>query len=272
MSAARRPLTVPEEPNPNEPMKIGKQNIQTFKVTRSTRPNCPLLKKRKLDEVDSSTTYSVLKEKHKDKGGKTHFYFFAVHGSDFVLNDKITEEDKKSNPGIVRTHRFLKQVGFIDCPKGQVFRLDVNKEPTDGRRCGIGTVLSQLCLIDPEIYEPGKQNDATKILLDDMLHESPDAKVADWLMWKCERLVAIHVQTIPRGAGKTYLQAGLKTGFETVAIIWKAVPKKISIYKTKLALENFKPQTGSIGPCEGHKEECNAFNQKWIFCRLPIFQ
>ena len=249
ISTSGRGLTVPEEPD--APMKDGIQNLQKFLVTRTKRSNCPLLK------TESSTTYNVLK-RSEVRGGKTHVYFYAVHGNDkFAPNPEVTQEDREKDRQIARTHRYLNQVGFANCHQGYVLRVDVNQ---NGRRCGIGTVLSMLCFLDPEVYTLGEENAATKILED-----APDTEVADWIKEKCEGLVALQMKANPPRGAKTYFDAALKTGFEFLAILWSR-HQKLSIYTTKSASSNFRENTGSIGACDGNNEECNAYNVPWIFC------
>ena len=57
-----------------------------------------------------------------------------------------------------RDDRYENQIGRITCKPGWIEYVKVNDE---FKKCGLGTVLSEMCMIDPEL----NKNDAAKNIL-----------------------------------------------------------------------------------------------------------
>ena len=50
-------------------------------------------------------------------------------------------------------NQFENQIGFAMCSNGWIDKVRVKSEPDlDARNCGIGTVFTTLCMIDPELH------------------------------------------------------------------------------------------------------------------------
>ena len=243
-----------EEEEPKIPMKVGTENAETFKVTKSRRQYCPLI-------TGASTTYKVLKTQRQFQ-----FQFFAIHGTEeFTLHPEEVLE-----PYLIflrNAHRYVNQVGFAECHCGYVDRVDVNKKdkitPKNARQCGIATVLSMLCFIDPEIHAMGEDN-AGYIALG--LSESNEYReTADLFRKKCKKIVSLQMAANPKDGAYEYFSAATNTGFTKLAVLWWNF-QRLAIYDTETARENYNKDSGSISPSGGNDNEVLAFNADWIFC------
>lgn len=143
----RRPRsTVRPVFHPATPMDEGESRIfrisQTRFIPQPGRETCGLNAKtylvRKIPEI--KTDY---------EGDYITFHFYAISGvTDFseILNGNVT-------------HKFESQVAYIRCSHGWIHWLDVFRNrlgvtiQENARGCGIGVVLTELCLIDPDIIK-----------------------------------------------------------------------------------------------------------------------
>ena len=222
--------------------------------------------------------FTVVKKKAEDDD----IIFYAIAGiptsSGGILDDMFDEPD-----GGNETYRFENQIAVIFCSHGwidalHVFDQSFRKEgPFENpRRCGIGTVLSELCLIDPEIYNPRDPNMARSYLKKYPIKLEDCHKLVGLTMLTKSRASLTDTSVLVPAAGHTYLTAALSTKYEKLVIAPSTDSSSDSsngspstnpfwIYDIQVAKDNYDSRTGHIDECCGN-ERCDAYGQHWFFC------
>ena len=245
--------------DPTDSMEINEVAI----FRRRTTSHCKLV----------SLYYTVIKTGGKFFG-RDSFIFYAI-GRDVSTGgsfDEVVEELAVVND----THKYKQQIAFIMCYHGVIDALEVfdrslgDEGPfEDPKRCGIGIVLTELCLIDPQVNDPKEGNRAF-----DWLNDQPT--MLNFVKETCQKFVGLTMTaetrgSYPRSGGKTYLTAAINMRVDRILIYTdfcdpgEPDPNPVKIYEPKVAKDNYDPETGSINPCGGF-ERCDAFFQSWFFC------
>ena len=256
------------KPDPRIPKEaMGINEIAVFQ-TRNDQGHCKL----------SSSHLTIVK-----KVIANHFIFYAIAGEtkypvllpeplipyEYYLPDEI--EDK--------LQIYESQVAFIVCTHGwiellYVFPASLGASPEDPRRCGVGTLLSELCLIDPHVNRGKVEGNKARRGLQ-KYRNAFDMSEKD-----CNRLVGLQMQakfkgTTKKAGGRVYLTAAMNMGYGILMV--DRTPKKrinvfgyeeyeVTIYQTHIAREYYDPNSGNILPCCSKDYECNANHRDWFFC------
>ena len=248
--------------HPVGPMTAGLQGVQEFAITKLERPRCRLF-------PSYVTTYKVLKEEM----GSKRLLFSVIHGTSHFSQPprpkgKLPRKPRPRSRGVTfvdpRLRRYIGQIAFADCNPGEVDKIQVaekNKvQPRDARQCGIATVLTELCLLDPDIYEKGEKNRAYRLL-----HSH------DVTTMSCGQAVSLQMGSDPKSGAYAYFSAASRTGYNKLVVNWpNSDYAQIAIYDTDHAKQGYNAETGIIEPCvicQNTDVPCEAFQAKWIFCR-----
>ena len=248
--------------HPVGPMTAGLQGVQEFTITKLERPRCPLMR-------GYVTTYKVLKEEL----GSKRLLFSVIHGTNYFSQPPKPKGKRPRKPrprsrGVSfvdpRLRRYIGQIAFADCNPGEVDQIQVaekNKvQPRDARQCGIATVLTELCLLDPDIYERGENNRAYRLL-----------RSHDVTTMSCGQAVSLQMGSDPKSGAYAYFSAASRTGYNKLVVNWpNSDYAQIAIYDTDHARQAYNAETGKIEPCiicQNTDIPCEAFQAKWIFCR-----
>ena len=220
--------------------------------------------------------FTVLKLEENDEGVKS-FMFYAVPGYFGITKfDEIPEIDPREFTKM--NFRFNGQIAVIKCSHGWIEDLQVFQESlgnversVDARRCGIGTVLTELCLIDPDVNIPKPGNMA----LDILSTNRNAANEFEMVKNKCQKLVGLMMAAevkdseFPHAGGRTYFTAAINMRYRILVIDSTFYSDEsrnaLNVYDVKTAKENFDPRTGNINPCCNH-ELCVAHQSYWLFC------
>ena len=159
------------------------------------------------------------------------------------------------------THRYENQVAYIKCKPGwivmlNVFQASIGPQPLNSRDCGIGTVLSELCLIDPDLNNMGNQNRAQRRLSD-------YAHMQELVTGSCVRLIGLTMATNPPSGANVYFSAAIRMGYGKMIV---ESNQEHNIYETEIARANYDSNTGIIQPCCGVGYPCHAYFHSWFFC------
>jgi hypothetical protein len=220
----------------------------------------------------TTDTFTVLK---KDVHITDFVEVPAVQTLFFAISGRIDFQNIKDGNN---THTYESQVACIRCTPGFIEGLEVfekSLEPQgmlsfppawpgvrrnveNSRGCGIGIVLSELCLIDPELNNIYSENKAKKQLLD-----YKDKEGYELVSTNCVKLVGLVMASTPIGAAHVYFSAAIRMGYGKLVI---AQPKRLNIYETSVARKNFNTETGIIQACCEEKDDCSAHWRSWYFC------
>ena len=252
--------------HPSTPMREGESRTFTINskyfTKRPGREHCRLFPR----------AFTVLKKKVHIKDFEAdpldQTLFFAVSGRIDFQN--ITDGNN--------THTYEHQVASIRCIPGFIEGLEVfekslepegmlsfppawpgvRRKSQNSRGCGIGIVLTELCLIDPEFNNMDSKNKAKTQLLKNI-----DKDGYELLSKTCVKLVGLVMSATPVGAAHVYFSAADRMGYGKLGI---AQPTRLNIYETSVARKNFNAETGIIQACCEEKNECSAVWRTWYFC------
>ena len=263
-----------EEIHPSKPMitsTAAVHNTETFDVDKS-KALCTF----------APTTYKVLKEKLI---GRKTYNFFAVNN----LHHKVDRRDSMYR-------RYHKQIGYATCLHGWI---DMVSVVPYAQNCGIATVLTELCLIDPNINKNIQGNRAVKEIFRRNIEETfslesrTDDKmvrdVANHLRDHCSHLVGLEMKAKPLKGAYAYFSAAKRMGYQYMVVQFydharkrRSNPnsetpcgQKFKYYEVEVAQGLFDPNTGNIeDPIEDIDPEGSTSGSgdraKWYFCRQLI--
>ena len=249
--------------HPYSPMDTG--DTETFRISRFKKEE-PDLSRKCLLNADH---YKIRKFQHalKLQPGAIGFAFFVIEAlrdekGNLLANEKIADSVfKKSNIANAR------------CELGQISLVFVKKR---ARNCGIGTVLSELCMVDPNIYRNTEKNHVLKFLSG--ISTDVAIQIRELLSSRCiNGLVGVDNEAESSG-GFTYLSAARRMSYQYMVVQFHndkienhdhssgQCVQKFRVYKVTDALKLFDGATGRIedgfGDTAGSGE-----NARWYFCR-----
>ena len=217
-------------------------SVEEFQVNPITRTKC--LKK--------SLTYYIKKIK---EGNDYNFYA--------ATDDKFTPNAQMSAP----IGKFENQIAYATCKPGWIDQVFV-KRIYEG--CGIGSVLTSLCLIDSDIYMISPNNEALSRL---KLHKK--ISEAHFLQTNCKRLVGLYFMSdmgqngYPYSGGYMYLSTAIKMTYEYFVVqLYDSINEKclpeFSFYVVKDITKKklFDGKTGLIEDNPG-----TGKGSIWYFCK-----
>ena len=242
------------EEHPTEPMEDGQRKIFQRKVPSKGKPKCRL----------SSLYFTVLKENRIGATGNVlTSRFYAIVGN-FKDVDFVPLE------GFSHSQKYERQIAFIECRHGWINYLTTFEQSlgTTGpieypRNCGIGTVLTELCLIDPDLNIRRQGNEA-RLLLEGY----PEFNMIEQ---NCDKLMGLSMEVDEIPTGHVYFTAAINMGYMHLIIDekWRTKVRKsggLKIYPTQVAKQNFDTASGAILPCCDNLR-CNAHGSMWFFCQ-----
>ena len=247
------------EEHPTEPMEDGQRKIFQRKIPSKGKPKCRL----------SSLYFTVLKENRLGATGNVlTSRFYAIVGN-------FKEVDFVPLEGFTHSRKYERQIAFIECRHGWINYLTTFEQSlgTNGpieypRNCGIGTVLTELCLIDPDLNVRRQGNEA-RLLLEGY----PEF---DMIEQNCDKLMGLSMEVDDITTGYVYFTAAINMGYMNLIIDEKDKVRKgnkikwksegLKIYPTKVAKQNFDTASGAILPCCDNPR-CNAHGNIWFFCK-----
>ena len=119
-----------------------------------------------------------------------------------------------SSPGFVKTGkasknlRYQDQMGYIECQYGFVKMVMILPR---ARKCGIGTDLTELCMIDPQL----KKHPQTKEV-DEFRKKEPT--IVSTLETGCSSFIGLLMAARPIKGANAYFSAAMKTGYNKLYV------------------------------------------------------
>ena len=236
----------------------------SFTVKKSKKEHCQMFSK----DADTVTSYKVMKIEREF--GEIYTNYYVVPG---YVDFKRTQDPEVEEFHIQR--RYSDQIAYAVCSPGWVEKVRVNdgkEEDTNNhinaRRCGIGSVLTELCLRDPDITQVADSSKVFEKLkegdVDDIETKTRQLKE------RCVNLIGLEMSADPLDAAYGYFNAAIRANYLQMVVQERFHDTKdklsFNIYSTEIARENYDLDTGIIGACE-ENEECNAVDAYWYFCK-----
>jgi hypothetical protein len=234
--------------------------------TRTFRVANKYFKQRAGREVCSMTskTFTVI----RIDGPKTNSHG-TFHGSDFYAISGRTDFEELD--GGNETHRYESQGAFIQCTYGWINELEVFDKsleisiggfewrvPENAHGCGIGVVLTELCLLDPRLSNFDLTNAARTQL------ERVSEHAFGLVSGACRKLVGLFMAALPINGAGVYFSAAIRMGYGHLIVL--QYDGEFNVYETVVAREHFDSNTGIINPCCGDPKRCSAWYADWYFC------
>lgn len=228
------------------PLKICE--IGSYSVDKKKYNNCKLDKDK----------YSVRKEPQ----GYNSWVFYATINQNFIETGSESIDKKYED-----------QIGYGSCLRGWIKKIEINLKPINARSCGISTVLTQLCMVDPDIIAMGEANQA----LQKLQSYEPERKI---FIDKCKDVVGLTMAANPKTGAYAYFSAAIETGFTKMQIQHKKgwgrfvfYPEKgdneIQAFQdTRKWRDGYNKDTGNINdPSAPEGEYKLTENDLWYFCK-----
>ena len=263
--------------------------IQTFRVTKTDRPHCKLIATGPggFPSILTEITYSVKKIERED--GEIYTNLYVVPGRGFK---KLEEDDTFGCTHLDRKDCYEGQLGYAQCNPGWINYVWVNDgdpddgrplqmgKPVDARRCGISTLLTSLCLMDPTIYQPNNRDNQAIRYIKENDEQTKNNRMNDVETHCRNAFVALHMTSNPKAGAYGYLKAAIKENYNMMMIqarkskMGKAVSSRFYYYNTETVLDNYDTQKGLVLPCEcdafggiQQNQRCKGDDGYWYFCK-----
>ena len=211
--------------HPTKPIKD--EDFQEFRIDKEKHTQCTL----------NEHTYKV--KRIDEKLTTINSYYYAIRDTEF---NEIDEDSYK--------RRFKDQIGYAWCTQGVIDDILVHTHPVNARRCGIGEVLAELCLIDLELNKVDDENKS----VDDFDDEQTKTLVKTY----CDGLVGFTMGTL-KGA-YIYFSAAINSGYGALLIKDRTCGHGYFILNVDAAQRKYNEGTGEI-------DDIPALSETWYICR-----
>ena len=255
--------------HPQRPMALGDKMM--FNIDRR-KPRCRVFSPyfhviKRFKDVESEDEYEKRRRRRKranyEEPGQDGTYFYAITGLQFKELPDTPENFYSKN-------EYENQVGYAWCRHGWIQYIGVNP---NARGCGLGTLLSELCMIDPDLnanrhgnlvfqwLRRGGQSDEKQQALEHLQSRCHGGVIG-------ARNVAMSAQG--RLQVGMYFSAAMEMGYQymVVQIYNKDINQcgpNVLFYNVKVAKQIFNANTGNIGDVEG-----SGYDARWYFCREHV--
>lgn len=222
-------------------------DIQDIPLDTTTRKKCKLT-------IDK---FYIKKENNPFSPGKDdNPYFFASTNRQF---------EKTGNPACEELFKddlhcdyYKNQLGYIECKEGYISYVYVtwDEDTIDARGCGISTILTTLCMIDPTLNLLPESK-----IKEQFIHKySNDPTIANSVRKGCKRFIGLTMAADPLTGAYAYFNAALDNNkIKYNKMLFKNNLGKYKWIKTEKAKECYDEKTGKIGDTEGKRKQ-------WWFC------
>ena len=246
-----------------DPMATGE--IREFDVDSSKKEACQLTTEKYYVRKEYCRRHPISDEPPSKKGKKEYcecelyncdVYFYAS------LDDKFEVLDRNEREGVLgdKEHRYRNDLGYIKCSKGFIEMVWVNNDDDcrwiPARECGIATVFTSLCMVDPEL----------DMLPDSGLTENFIGRHATKLISdiekRCRRFVGLVMAADPLTGAYAYFSAAMKIGYKKMLVLDDTTtqhPQPSEWMNTEDAKKEYDSNTGKIG-------EFGMRDPIWWFC------
>ena len=231
-----------EKLHPLQPMNL--DNIETFDIS----PTKKGMKKCTLD----ADTYKVMKI--KKRGSKfDHFGFYAITGNAFKELPEGHYED---------------EIGFVFCNPGWVDEVYVDPR---ARECGLATVLTELCMIDPDINQNTDRNIAYNKIGGSLRTNDEVKSVENHLRSSCSSLIGLEMTSFPFSGAYAYFSAAVRMKYTHMVVQhydskFGGCGKRFKFYEVENAKHYYDENTGRIEDGKGDTEGSGHL-ARWYFCK-----
>ena len=255
--------------HPYSPMDSG--DTETFRISRFKKAE-PVLSRKCFLKADHYKIRKFGGADTEEEAAAIGFTFLVIPGDLETLRDD--NGNLLANEKIPDSVFSLGNIGSARCELGLISMMYVHEK---ARNCGIGTVLAELCMVDPEIYRNTRKNHVLKFLSG--ISTDLAIQVRELLSSRCIKGLVGLTNVAESSKGFTYLSAAQRMSYRYMVVQFHnenvedhdhssgQCVQKFRVYPVRDALRLFNGATGRIedgfGDTAGSGE-----NARWYFCRM----
>ena len=250
--------------HPLHPMQI--DGTETFRILQTKKTTSIVARRCTL----TTRTYKVRKI-FEDIVDHQRFVFYAIPGNMPELKDG--DDNPFEGNDIANALFESKYIGRAECDAGWVNKVEVKPM---ARNCGIATVLTELCMIDPTLKENRNENLVYDHL--EAINSDQSRGIQEEFRQNCLGGLMGLLMKPDEGleAGFTYLSAADRMGYQFMVVqFYTPQPEtpetpcdpRFKAYKTADAKTLYDGDTGRIEDTDGGSEG-SGFRAKWYFCTM----
>ena len=196
-------------------------------------------------------SYNIIKRYDKTLG---HFIFYVIAGN----------ETNPPLPSSRNRTMYRNQIAYATFKPGWIDYVWVN---SGARKCGISTVLSELCLLDPQLNSVNDENQGIKEISTFEKNEEVE-KVIREILENYNAFIGLEMKAEPLDGAYAYFSAAIRMRYTKMIIQLydaklKRCDKGFRQYDTAVAQTKYNSRTGRIDDVEG-----SGYKAKWYFCKL----
>ena len=250
--------------HPLHPMQI--DGTETFRILQTKKTTSIIARRCTL----TTRTYKVRKI-FEDTVDHHRFVFYAIPGNMPELKDK--DDNPLEGNDITNLLFESNYIGRAECDVGWIHKVEVKPM---ARNCGIATVLTELCMIDPTLKENRNEN----LVFDHLeaINSDQARGIQDEMRQNCLGGLMGLLMKPSEGleAGFTYLSAAHRMGYQFMVVQFYApqptnpetpCDPRFKAYKTEDVRTLYDGNTGRIEDTDGGSEG-SGFRAKWYFCTM----
>ena len=211
------------------PMDI--DGVQEFTIDKTIRKKCTL----------KANKYFV--KKVRDDDGD--YIFFASTDKTFPM---LPEEAQ------TEFIKYTTQIGYSYCEVGQIHKVSVNEGTMKALECGIATILSTLCMIDPTLITVSDANMGIAYL-----DNRGDKGIKTKVKQCCSSFIALTNTADPKAGAYAYFSAARNSGYNEF-LIQNQGDKKYETMTIEDARKAYNPEVGKI----------EGYENVWNFCKTNV--
>ena len=252
--------------------------MATISLVRD-KPGCRL-------GIDS---YEIIKREDMDKNDEKEVNFYAIQGKEL---EELVEDDETKKIGgedddvYNREDRYKNQLGRITCKPGWIEYVRVND---NAQGCGLGTVLTEMCMIDPVLTRNDVKSNLVYKKLKANFKKEGRQEAFSHLETRCNSLIGLEMAAKPvkgpdgddvHAGAFAYFKAAMQMNYHFMVVedgpnapnYKKLAAKKdppesecektIRYYPVEDAKKLYSSATGDIEGFKGSGQKA-----KWYFCK-----
>ena len=243
----RSPISRTIDVHPATPLAVN--GMRTFEIDKTANKECVL---RPIPNRYKGF-YSVIKIREEVVENVIHHIktrFFVIHGDKFV---RVSYDMREMN-------RYRGQIAHATCSLGWIEEVNVYRTPVNARKCGIGTVLAELCMMDPDINanevadsDNRWENNYVITSLNSFKEWVPLAgELKVELEKTCIKLVGMDMDVNCKGGAHAFFSAAIRLGYDRLSVMEKNYAGHgrgewtghFNHFNTRVAKENYVETTG----------------------------
>ena len=218
--------------------------VRPISIDSKRYPSCEL-------ELHNTYNSYFVKKEFISAGDRSEYRFFASSNAQFVHNE---------NAGSLE-NIYHDQLAYARCRESMLIFVGVEdgkneQNPVNARRCGIGSYLTLMCFVDPQV-NPG--DDRMTYLNLKQKFEDNNA-IIQRVGTTCNKLIYLDASVEDNRERFTYFSAAIKAGYDRIVL----QKRGRNAWEMKKILEAKSEYTDNAG------NFMQKYEDGWFFCRTCV--